>query len=82
MEANADYCVVNMKATIGWCVHGFLEKEQNPNTTLAMSSCAGSCDSISTAIADRLLQTNETLQYNYCTSDDGVRLPPTIKSIQ
>ncbi|KAF2796296.1 hypothetical protein K505DRAFT_323394 [Melanomma pulvis-pyrius CBS 109.77] len=70
-ENDVYWFLFNMKSTIAWCVHGFFGTEQNPNTTLANSLCASDCDPISTALEDRLLQTNETLQYNYCTSDSG-----------
>ena len=63
--------LVNIKSTVAWCVHGFFEDEQNPNATLANSECHAACDPIGNAIEDRLKETNETLQYNYCESNNG-----------
>lgn len=62
---------VNIKSTVAWCVQGFFQDEQNPNATLANSECHAACDPIGNAIEDRLKETNETLQYNYCESNNG-----------
>jgi hypothetical protein len=70
-ENDVYWFLFNLKSTVAWCVSGFFETQQNPSTTLANSLCAGSCDPISAAINDRLLQTNESLQYNYCESNSG-----------
>ncbi|KAF2176301.1 hypothetical protein K469DRAFT_700225 [Zopfia rhizophila CBS 207.26] len=70
-ENDVYWFLFNLKSTVVWCVHGFFEAEQNPNSTLANSDCNSACDPIGTALLDRLKQTNQSLQYNYCTSDNS-----------
>jgi hypothetical protein len=80
-ENDVYWFLFNLKSTVAWCVSGFFQAQQNPSTTLANSLCAASCDPISAAINDRLLQTNESLQYNYCESDNGTQILQSIQSI-
>ncbi|PSN63711.1 hypothetical protein BS50DRAFT_87193 [Corynespora cassiicola Philippines] len=61
---------VNIKSTIAWCVTGFFESQSNPNVTKANTLCSADCEPISKAINDRLKQSNQRLQYNYCSSDN------------
>ncbi|KAF2474031.1 uncharacterized protein BDR25DRAFT_340660 [Lindgomyces ingoldianus] len=70
-ENDVYWFLFNLKSTVVWCVQGFFESEQNPNTTLANTQCNSACDTIGNALEDRLKQTNESLQYNYCTSNNG-----------
>ncbi|KAF2107515.1 hypothetical protein BDV96DRAFT_693284 [Lophiotrema nucula] len=70
-ENDVYWFLFNLKSTIGWCVNGFFETEQNPNVTLANTECSSSCDGISKAILDQLRHTNQTLQYNYCEADNA-----------
>ncbi len=63
--------VVNMKYTLDWCVFGYPD---NYNVALANKKCAKVCagpdNSAKRSLADRLMQTNTTLQYLYCDGPD------------
>lgn len=60
-----------MKFAIDWCVFGYPD---NTNITQANVKCSGTCagtgSSAKKALTDRLLQTNATLQYQYCKEPD------------
>lgn len=60
-----------MKFTIDWCVFGY---QDNKGTT-QNKACNYRCsDGLQAALLDRLLQTNSTLQYQYCETGDGAFL--------
>ncbi|KAF2005470.1 hypothetical protein P154DRAFT_571197 [Amniculicola lignicola CBS 123094] len=69
-ENDVFWFLYNLKATVAWCVTGFFEKTQNPNITQANMLCGSQCDTISTALNDKLKDTNLTLTYNFCEADD------------
>lgn len=56
-----------MKFAIDWCVFQYPD---NPNITEANTQCADICvgpdNDAKKALTDRVLQTNATLQYQYC----------------
>lgn len=57
-----------MKFTIDWCIFGFQKNEG----TIQSKACKDRCsDGLQAALLDRLLQTNSTLQYQYCETGDG-----------
>ncbi|MCJ1467529.1 hypothetical protein MMC07_006154 [Pseudocyphellaria aurata] len=61
-----------MKFTFDWCVFGY---PNNNDITEANSKCGDVCsgpsESAKSALVDRLLQTNATIQYTYCADGDG-----------
>ena len=59
-----------MKSTVSWCVNGFFDTEQNPNATLGSMTCGSACAPIASALDDQLKETNMSLLYQYCESDD------------
>ena len=60
--------IVNMKFTIDWCVFGY----QDNQGTIQNTQCKGTCNyGLQAALLDRILQTNSTLQYQYCQTGDG-----------
>ena len=70
--ANVDGLIVNMKFTIDWCVFAY---PNNENLTVAHDRCSNVCNgpnnTAKTALIDRLLQTNATIQYQYCADENG-----------
>ena len=63
---------VNMKFTFDWCVFAY---PNNNNRTEANAQCNDVCsgpdESAKSALEDRLLQTNATIQYQYCEDGNG-----------
>lgn len=61
-----------MKFSFDWCVFAYPD---NANLTAAGNACAETCqgpdDNAKAALVDRLLQTNATLQYQYCETENG-----------
>ena len=57
-----------MKFTVDWCVFGY----QDNTATAQYSQCRDQCSSeVQSALLDRVLQTNSTLQYQYCKTGNG-----------
>ncbi len=61
-----------MKFSFDWCVFAYPD---NANQTAAYTQCANTCsgpnNDAKSALVDRLLQTNATIQYQYCQTSDG-----------
>ena len=60
-----------MKFTLDWCVFGYPD---NTNISTANEKCSEVCagpnNSAKRAMTERLLETNQTLQYLYCNGPD------------
>lgn len=60
-----------MKFTFDWCVFAY----PNNNVTAASAQCGDICSGpnniAQSALTDRLLQTNATIQYQYCVDGNG-----------
>lgn len=63
--------IVNMKFTIDWCVFDFPENNLTAANTQCAEICGGPDNSAKSALTDRLLQTNATIQYQYCEDGNG-----------
>lgn len=61
-----------MKFSFDWCVFAYPD---NANLTAAGTACAETCkgpgSTAKAALIDRLLQTNATIQYQYCETENG-----------
>lgn len=62
--------LVNMKFTVDWCVFGYPDNNNLTAANQCADICGGSDDSTKKALTDRLLQTNATLQYQYCKDEN------------
>lgn len=63
--------IVNMKFTLDWCVFGYPDNANIiPANEKCAEVCAGPNNSAKRSLTDRLLQTNQTLQYLYCDGPD------------
>ncbi|KAL1967125.1 hypothetical protein VTN77DRAFT_3416 [Rasamsonia byssochlamydoides] len=67
-ENDVYWFLFNIKFTIDWCVYGY---PNNNNATPAMETCSGTCQPMILPMTDKLLETNMTLQYDYCTTYNG-----------
>lgn len=71
-DTNCLFFAVNMKFSFVWCVFAYPD---NANLTAAGTACAETCrgpdNNAKAALVDRLLQTNATLQYQYCETENG-----------
>lgn len=71
-DTNCLFFAVNMKFSFDWCVFAYPD---NTILTAAGIACAETCqgpnNNAKTALVDRLLQTNATLQYQYCETENG-----------
>lgn len=70
-ENDVYWFLFNMKYTIDHCVFSF----ENNNITIQNLQCADTCagpsNSMLSAMTDRVLQTNTTIQYQYCEDGNG-----------
>lgn len=70
--ANVGLRPVNMKFTFDWCVFAYPDNGDHTDANLQCSDiCSGQDNQAKSALVDRLLQTNATLQYQYCEDGDG-----------
>lgn len=60
-----------MKFTIDWCVFDYPENNLTAANTQCADTCGGPDNIAKSALTDRLLQTNATIQYQYCEDGDG-----------
>ena len=67
----ADKILVNMKYTVDVCVYTFPNANQTTASTSCGDACAGPSSAMQIALTDRLLETNMTLQYQYCDDLNG-----------
>lgn len=65
-----DIAIVNIKAPVIWCINNIFGEKQNLDGTQVASSCSSSCD-FGLALNERIFETNDTLQYNYCSANGG-----------
>ena len=72
-EHIADTCLtlVNMKYTIDWCLFQYQFNNATTQSRQCGQTCAGPEGAMRIAMTDRVLQTNATIQYQYCESGDG-----------
>lgn len=70
-ENDLYWFLFNIKYTIDHCVFSF----ENDNVTVQNLQCADSCagpsNAMESAMTDRVLQTNSTIQYQYCKDGNG-----------
>lgn len=69
--ANLALCSVNMKFTFDWCVFAYPNNNRTESNIQCGDVCSGQDNSAKSALVDRLLQTNATIQYQYCEDADG-----------
>lgn len=58
-----------MKFTIDWCIFLYEDNNQTAQSRACSNTCAGPASAMRLAMVDRVLQTNSTIQYQYC--NDG-----------
>lgn len=62
-----------MKFTFDWCVFAYPDNKNRTDANAQCSDiCSGPNDSAKSALVDRLLQTNATIQYQYCEDGDEI----------
>lgn len=69
--ANPGLCPVNMKFTFDWCVFAYPNNNRTEANIQCGDVCSGQDNSAKLALVDRLLQTNATIQYQYCEDANG-----------
>lgn len=62
---------VNMKFTFDWCVFAIPDNNRTEANAQCNDVCSGPNESAKSALVDRLLQTNATIQYQYCEDGNG-----------
>lgn len=60
-----------MKYTIDWCLFQYQFNNATTQSRQCGKTCAGPEGAMRIAMTDRVLQTNATIQYQYCESGDG-----------
>ena len=60
-----------MKFTFDWCVFAYPDNNRTEANMQCGDVCSGPSKSAESALVDRLLQTNATIQYQYCEDGDG-----------
>ncbi|MCJ1464971.1 hypothetical protein MMC07_003586 [Pseudocyphellaria aurata] len=70
-QNEAYWVLFNMKFTFDWCVFAYPNNNVTEANTQCGDVCSGPSNSAKLALVDRLLQTNATLQYQYCEDGDG-----------
>ena len=69
--ANPGFRSVNMKFTFDWCVFAYPDNNRTEANIQCGDVCSGQDNSAKSALVDRLLQTNATIQYQYCEDASG-----------
>ena len=60
-----------MKFTFDWCVFAYPDNNRTEANKQCGDVCSGPSNNAKSALVDRLLQTNATIQYQYCDDGDG-----------
>src|ERR1700712_3929732 len=67
----AESITVNLKSTVIWCVFGVFGTTTSSQPSHAYTACNTACQPIAPALIDKLQQTNQNLQYNYCSASNN-----------
>ena len=70
-HADSTSTLVNMKYTIDWCLFQYQFNNATTQSRQCGQTCAGPEGAMRIAMTDRVLQTNATIQYQYCEGEDG-----------
>ncbi|MCJ1422334.1 hypothetical protein MMC29_000214 [Sticta canariensis] len=68
-QNEAYWVLFNMKFTFDWCVFAYPDNNRTEANMQCGDVCSGPSNNAKSALVDRLLQTNASIQYQYC--DDG-----------
>ena len=60
-----------MKYTLDWCLFRYQQNNATTQSRQCGETCAGPQGAMRIAMTDRVLQTNATIQYQYCEGEDG-----------
>lgn len=70
-ENDVYWFLFNMKYTIDHCVFSFENNDVTIQNLQCADTCAGPSNGMMSAMTDRVLQTNTTIQYQYCEDGNG-----------
>ncbi|KAF2730359.1 hypothetical protein EJ04DRAFT_567779 [Polyplosphaeria fusca] len=70
-ENDVYWFLFNIKSSFVWCVAAVFADRPNPSPPPFQHECNTQCSAIRAPLLDRLLETNQTLQYAYCDFDGG-----------
>lgn len=70
-QNEAYWVLFNMKFTFDWCVFAIPDNNRTEANAQCNDVCSGPNESAKSALVDRLLQTNATIQYQYCEDGNG-----------